>query len=182
MPYDARIEYLESTGTQCIDTGYIPNENSTVIIDAQFNNNRNDAALFSAYAGWTWGMWTLFCSRAQIYWALANTFYDPYPTPIRQEYKIIGAFLYINDMPFRETQPAFSSNMVNSSLHLFSRGNMVGEKSTGRLFGVKIHDNSISADLIPVRVGTTGYMYDKISGQLLGNAGTGEFILGPDID
>lgn len=59
---------------------------------------------------------------------------------------------------------------------------MVGEKSTGRLFGVKIHDNSISADLIPVRVGTTGYMYDKISGQLLGNAGTGEFILGPDID
>lgn len=34
-------------------------------------------------------------------------------------------------------------------------------------------------DLIPVRIGTTGYMYDKISGQLL--AGTGEFILGQDI-
>ena len=37
-----------------------------------------------------------------------------------------------------------------------------------------------SCDLIPVRVGTTGYMYDTVSGELFENAGTGEFILGPD--
>ena len=36
-------------------------------------------------------------------------------------------------------------------------------------------------DLIPVRVGTTGYMYDTVSGELFGNAGTEEFILGSDI-
>jgi hypothetical protein len=40
--------------------------------------------------------------------------------------------------------------------------------------GVKV------ADFIPVRIGQTGYMYDKVSGQLFGNAGTGAFILGPD--
>lgn len=37
-------------------------------------------------------------------------------------------------------------------------------------------------DLIPVRVGNVGYMYDKVSGQLFGNAGTGDFILGPDVN
>jgi hypothetical protein len=37
-------------------------------------------------------------------------------------------------------------------------------------------------DLIPVRKGTTGYMYDKITGKLFGNAGTGTFTLGPDIE
>jgi hypothetical protein len=42
-------------------------------------------------------------------------------------------------------------------------------------------DNDILVrDFIPVRVGTTGYMYDKVSGQLFGNSGTGEFILGAD--
>jgi hypothetical protein len=35
-------------------------------------------------------------------------------------------------------------------------------------------------DFIPVRVGNVGYMYDKVSGQLFGNSGTGNFILGPD--
>ena len=35
-------------------------------------------------------------------------------------------------------------------------------------------------DLIPVRVGQVGYMYDKVSGQLFGNVGTGDFGLGPD--
>ena len=46
-----------------------------------------------------------------------------------------------------------------------------------RIKWFKIHNK---ADLIPVRVGNVGYMYDKISGKLFGNAGTGSFILGPD--
>ncbi len=35
-------------------------------------------------------------------------------------------------------------------------------------------------DLIPVRVGTECCMYDKVTGTLLHNAGTGDFILGDD--
>lgn len=40
--------------------------------------------------------------------------------------------------------------------------------------------SSLILDLIPVRKGTTGYMYDKVSGQLFGNDGTGAFTLGSD--
>ena len=35
-------------------------------------------------------------------------------------------------------------------------------------------------DLIPVRKDGIGFMYDKVSGQLFGNKGTGAFIIGPD--
>ena len=35
-------------------------------------------------------------------------------------------------------------------------------------------------DIIPVRVGDIGYLYDRASGQLFGNSGTGAFIIGPD--
>ena len=42
-------------------------------------------------------------------------------------------------------------------------------------------DNGVVlADMIPVRVGSVGYMYDRVSGQLFGNDGTGDFIVGPD--
>lgn len=43
-----------------------------------------------------------------------------------------------------------------------------------------IIDGILTRDYIPIRKETTGYMYDKVSGQLYGNAGTGDFILGPD--
>ena len=41
--------------------------------------------------------------------------------------------------------------------------------------GVRIYD------MIAVRIGTAGYMYDTVSGELFGNVGSGTFILGPDI-
>lgn len=53
--------------------------------------------------------------------------------------------------------------------------------------GLRIYSFSISTkgkkliDFIPVRVNNVGYMYDKVSGKLFGNVGTGEFILGPDL-
>ena len=52
----------------------------------------------------------------------------------------------------------------------------------GRFYMFYMSDgDNVLLDLIPVRKGTIGYMYDKVSGQLFGNAGTGSFILGNDI-
>ena len=36
-------------------------------------------------------------------------------------------------------------------------------------------------DLVPVRVGDEGFMYDRVSGRLFGNSGTGRFVVGPDV-
>lgn len=54
---------------------------------------------------------------------------------------------------------------------------------TGKLYRFWIYDTdqSLLLDAIPVRIGSVGYMYDKVSGQLFGNAGTGSFTLGPDV-
>ena len=38
----------------------------------------------------------------------------------------------------------------------------------------------VITDYVPVRVGQVGYLFDRVSGTLLGNAGTGDFVLGPD--
>ena len=40
--------------------------------------------------------------------------------------------------------------------------------------------NALVRDFIPVRKGTVGYLYDRVSGKLFGNAGTGDFVVGLD--
>lgn len=42
------------------------------------------------------------------------------------------------------------------------------------------NDEQLVFDAIPVRKGNVGYLYDRVSGHLFGNSGTGGFILGPD--
>lgn len=42
-------------------------------------------------------------------------------------------------------------------------------------------DGVLKLDLIPVRVGNVGYMYDRVTGNLYGNSGSGNFIIGPDL-
>lgn len=62
--------------------------------------------------------------------------------------------------------------------------NSTWSKFDGKIFSVKI-TNEVTGetvfDLIPVRKGEVGYLYDKVSGGLFGNiAGKGAFELGPD--
>jgi hypothetical protein len=49
----------------------------------------------------------------------------------------------------------------------------------GKIFKASLKTaSSTLRDFIPVVKNSIGYMYDKISGQLFGNSGTGNFIIG----
>lgn len=52
----------------------------------------------------------------------------------------------------------------------------------GRVYALKAYiGGKLALDLIPVRVGQVGYMFNKVNKQLLGNMRTDDFILGNDI-
>ena len=51
IPYDAEVEYLESTGTQCIDTGIYPTTMMRWSVDIQFIGSANFMAMGSIYVG-----------------------------------------------------------------------------------------------------------------------------------
>lgn len=51
-----------------------------------------------------------------------------------------------------------------------------------RLYSASISlGGNLVRDMIPARAGQVGYLYDKVSGQLFANQGTGNFVLGPDL-
>ena len=54
--------------------------------------------------------------------------------------------------------------------------------ATGRIYYAKFWRNgTLIGDFTPIRIGTTGYLYDRVSKQVFGNSGTGDFVLGPDV-
>jgi hypothetical protein len=69
----------------------------------------------------------------------------------------------------------------NANLSIFGSSASNRRIVNAKLFSAKIYNNDdVVRDFIPVRVGNVGYLYDRVSGQLFGNDGTGGFIVGPD--
>ena len=60
----------------------------------------------------------------------------------------------------------------------------IGANQTSRVYFVRIWQDYttgvLSFDGIPVRSGSVGYLYDRVSGNLFGNLGVGAFGVGPD--
>ena len=80
------------------------------------------------------------------------------------------------------TARTFSNNL---NIHVFGmnhNGTRVDMLQAIRVKYVKIYqDGALVRDFIPVRVGTTGYLYDRVSEQLFANAGSGAFVYGEDV-
>ena len=186
LPYDAEIEYLESNGTQYIDIGVSPNSDTGAYAnvvcldetDIYFFGLRKD----SNNTRWGVGHVTSF------YYCYGN--YGPSNTD-RIDGAIAELYLnYLNDGKFIATngiitkQVSLPSMGFTTSLHIILFGNYninTVKKWNGRFYSFKLtQGGSIVMDLIPVRIGQVGYLYDKIGGNLYGNVGTGDFILGRD--
>ena len=181
LPYDAEIEYLESTGTQYIDTGIrasgpiscearmlFLDRGDAGFLDARSNNVR--FYLLHNYLGWCLGYGNFFTS---------NVNYDnTSPHNIKSFLSKGLQYMEVDGVTILEKKLTDEYN-PELNLYMFAQ-NFNGKAqyySKARLFSCKIGN---VRDYISVRIGTTGYIYDKVSGELFGNQGTGDFILGPD--
>jgi hypothetical protein len=181
LPYDAEIEYLESTSTQYINTGKTFKSNIRVVFSVIYTQT------VTQY-NQTWG---LNRSGYEVLWG-GNQFYfgsgySTYSNPVKDtEYECDYDFTAgsmvakINNTVVRRT----SGTQPNASeaMYIFAMNyNGMRKYYKAKHGEFKLYENGVIAlDLIPVRVGNVGYMFDKVSGKLFGNAGTGSFILGPD--
>lgn len=188
LPYDAEVEYLESTGTQWIDTGIKTLSSSTVEVEAastvfnsldmMFGSIGEDASSLiralvyydSSHGGRIISLQSGMYGVTNAFIAYDTAFHNYIITPTKAE---------VEGKIFSVTR---SDNSLRNFL-LFASVIISGTSyfSHARISRCKIyHSDVIVLDLIPVRKGNIGYMYDRVSGQLFGNQGTGAFIIGPD--
>lgn len=199
-PYDAEIEYLESSGNQWIDTQIVINsQDYSYIADAMFLGIRtcigcirwSPSPTYRTFGVYMGGGTTLVI----YYGDYSKSHYNnsvPYSNVgnRRRIYSLCDNDRIIIKQTNGTVNYSYSAILDDSilentkSLKLFAFDNIDNIDASGELriysFCIK-KGNNVVLDIIPVRVGQVGYMYDKVSHQLFGNSGTGNFILGPDL-
>lgn len=188
LPYDAEIEYLETDGNAYIDTGltlsyyraiagkyYAPNA-SNMIWGSRWYNNYFAYHLRKSVRG---NSFLKVNDKVYIFEGSKNIEMHEFLFDIGNAYVVFDGVR--TDFPAPSQLPILESNNKEILFKYWSGGVSNGY-DTKRIYYAKYWESSVlMRDFIPVRIGTTGYMYDKVSKQLFGNAGTGEFILGPDV-
>lgn len=188
LPYDAEIQYLRSTGTQWIDTGIIPKTNTK----AQFKF-MNSVVTGDCILGYT----DINDKKSWRFFNYSSKAYLDLPGANNTRNRISGGTINAGVIYNLEIGNIYVKNLSTgtniisgtaspsfvglNTIRLNNDGN--GRTSKNYFYYVKIFEgSSLVRDMIPVRVGQIGYMYDKVSEQLFGNAGTGNFTLGPDVN
>lgn len=187
LPYDAEIEYLESTGTQWIDTG-IHASNYIAVLGRIYLLYDNEGGVYGVRDFVTGNAHAFIQQkyiRAMCFWD--ETYNSNLPFVATEVWHTIDVKNGVFKIDGNEIYICGTQRRFRSSYTIPIFGTKTGNDKVVSLFGklrmseFLIYDNEVLIlHLIPVRVGTTGYMYDKVSKQLFGNSGTGSFILGQD--
>ena len=191
LPYDAEVEWLESNGEQYVLTNYIPRSIDRIIVRYVIYQVNNRNSIFASKTG-SWDA----SPNYWVYLKTQNNKYQIWSFSIYQDLQFKTAYdsIYVCDLNllnkriavYKEgTTPTYKDIRVGVEsknqlpIQLFPEG----QKNLARTRIMKfesIRNGEKVADIIAVRKDGVGYMYDRVSGQLFRNAGTGAFVIGPD--
>lgn len=193
------LEYIESTGTQYIDTGVVPHEGYSADLTFQFRDIVIPDPQFTS---------NQICGVRQD--GLSTRFY---PVAIATDSKLRSCY---GDTQFTYSVDPLSKHTVNlnKNSHIYLDGTDYGSCATGyvepldpqytmylfqwnpgvnssavvvpckmRIYEYKMYDNhgTLVSDMIPIKDDTNhGALYDKVTQQIFYNSGEGEFICGPN--
>ena len=184
LPYDAEVEFLQSSGTQWIDTGYAFNSASDKVelVFELLTTTPNYKWIFGAYdASKRFAIGSGDNANRRTFGYNASTSY------YSSTYYTDGAHILLADSTGASIDGhkffGFADFSTTSHIILYSIPiDTPTFCSNARIWSYKHYRNGVLVrDYIPVRKGTVGYLYDRVSGALFGNAGSGDFVLGPDV-
>lgn len=183
-----QLKYIEGTGTQYVDTGFKPNQDTRVVIDFEVLTNTAEAHICSARTNGGTPLLTL-------YYNASGTFGTRYGTGSSVTFSgVSGKGRYLFDRnknvctinganAITATAETFS---VANNLTLFCRndGTATNAYINGRLYSCQIYDNgTLVRDYIPCinDSGVVG-LYDLVNGVFYGDASGGTFIAGEEVN
>ena len=188
LPYDAEVEYLQSSGTQYIELPF----NSTTDGFCDFDITYQMAALNSSppfgyrYGGSArYGIWNGAAGEYYVGADASNSVLISQNTNVNTLSLRNGQYVDYNG-----TQSAVGTGTVRSNIGAILFGSVSSSSgatsrslTAAKVFAFKLYNTNgvLLGDFIPVRKGAVGYLYDRVSGKLFGNAGTGAFTYGNDL-
>ena len=182
-----RLEYIQSSGTQYIDTGYKADQNRRVVMDVQPLVQIKNAWLFE-------GRNTSTQARSGIFFYYSSTklWTSDWPSD-RQNFSEIAetdrllidankTICTVNGYSLTHTEKTFQSDYTLTLLACNTGGTISGY-ANAKLYSCQIYDNgTLIRDFIPCQTaaGEIG-LWDNVNSVFYGNSGTGSFIAGPEV-
>ena len=188
-PY-TQLEYIESSGTQYIDTGFKPNNNTRAVVDFEFTKTTTN------YQGVIASRTSASGSDRFCFWLAPNNVFrsDLASGNISFEAKnqVVGV-RFVLDKNKNVCTMSDGTSVTNTSgtftssysLYLFG-GNTkgtVGEYANMKLYSCQIYDNDVLVrDYVPCLYEGEIGLWDKVEKKFYGNSGTGSFTAGNKIE
>ena len=182
-----RLDYIESSGTQYIDTLFIPDSNTKVVMDAQmigFNSEEDSQAFYGVRTNNREGWYALYYNTAGKRYTLGyGSLPINYVTDFITDRVIVTAdknVATIGDRVRIERKAEEFTAAYNLHLFAMKQPSKVFIESVMRLYSCQIYDDGVLVrDYVPCvnESGEVG-LYDLVSKAFYGNAGTGEFVAG----
>lgn len=177
------LEYIQSSGTQYINTEFFPNQDTRIVLDVLFTNEK-EGVLFGSRTSTTANNFSFLNTGTLKYRADYNTaqamlsaskssrfVLDMNKNVLSFDGENIHTFTYA---AFQGTYPVY--------LFVLNNAGSTASMATATLYSCQIYDNGLlESDFIPCKNadGEVG-LYDRVYHEFYRNAGTGEFIAGPE--
>lgn len=177
-PTYTEVLYLESTGTQWINTEFTATDNTKVEIKLS-NVTGDDCPIISASTDWNMGRYIMTSQDNKfIFWYAAKHEFGSIP-PVNNIHTISvyrDVITYDDTTPFNDSTNRNVPNLTN--LWIFATPGQQRSPNKFKLYYCKIWDNDVLVrDLIPVLdENNVPCLYDKVEKKFYYNAGTGTFV------
>lgn len=180
-PYKCELEYIESTGTQYINTGFKPNNNSKLTARVKFTNGAETYPF--PYGVWDSNNTNSFMFACLTKYTKARGYYGTLSQDGSCD--MSGVFelihdknvFYVDGKKIIETSAQTFSTANNLFLFAYNNGGTVNGTTAMRLYSCQIYDNgTLVRDFIPVLdYSGEACLYDKVNKKFYYNQGTGTF-------
>lgn len=188
-----RLEYIEGTGTQYIDTGYRPNETTKIVLVVSTEDETHDKPLFGARidssAAEKFVCWfnpqNSLCPIINIGSYGTFNFRTGISTTDKHTFSLENGAVSFDGVTktFNKTN-AFTTTCNLILFGLNNNGSIDGRKFYGRVYECQIYDNDVMVrNFFPYKSsdGKVG-MFDLVNEKFYPNAGTGSFVAGASLE
>lgn len=179
-----QLKYIQSTGTQYINTEFNPNQDTKIVTDMAYFGE-SGANIFGTY--YRQSIFTQYNFRLAVnsdnnfvfYWRNSSVIGPTYDQN-RHLFELYQAVLLIDGTSYGSSNTSTFSISNPITICAYNNGSGV-TCSSCKIYAFKIYDNDILVrDFIPVKRNSDGEigLYDLVNGIFFTNSGTGTFIAG----
>lgn len=183
------VEYIQSSGTQYINTGFKPNNNTRTVMDLELVSSDGIPFIFGVWSGsvkqaYSVYWWTTQHNKWGVDYGTQRQVIEQTVWAERLTVDLNKNVITVKNVSYTLTPTTFTAPNTLTLLALNSSSELEGYYAKAKLYGCKIYDNgTLIRDYVPcyrVSDGAAG-LFDIANNVFYSNAGSGTFAVGKNI-